>query len=67
MAKQRLEQIRNLFVDDKRASQILELFGEGWSAEEVQAMLEISEKEFGAATKRIRRKLNDWQREQGAV
>jgi len=66
-AKQRLEQVRNLFVDDSQASQVLELFGEGWSADEVQAKLKISEKEFGAVTKRIRRKLNSWQREQGAA
>jgi DNA-directed RNA polymerase specialized sigma24 family protein len=64
-AKERLEQVKKLFETDSLASQVVALFGLGYTAKEVQKELAISAREYGAAAKRIRRKLDSWQ--QGAA
>jgi len=56
-AKQRLEQIRNLFAKDSEALSVVELLGEEWKPKEIQERLGIGAKKFDAVAKRIRRKL----------
>jgi DNA-directed RNA polymerase specialized sigma24 family protein len=53
-AKERLDQIRNLFAKDSEAMKVVDLFGEGWKPKEIQEHLDIEAKKFDAIAKRIR-------------
>src|SRR5882762_4359705 len=64
-AKERLEEVKRLFAQDAAASKIIKLLGFGHTAKEIQTQLGLSLREFGAATKRIRRKLEWWHGSQG--
>ena len=66
-AKEKLEQVRNLFANDATASQVIELLGLEYTGKEIQSQLGISEREFGAAAKRIRRKLDLWSASQHSL
>ena len=59
-AKEGLEQVTNLFAADRFASQVIQLLGLGYTAKEIQSRLGMSERAFGAALKRIRRRLDSW-------
>ena len=56
-AKEELARIRKAFAKDGVALEVLDGLGMGCTADEIQAHLRISADEYGAATKRIRRKL----------
>ncbi len=56
-AKERLEQIYRLFEQDELAARLIQLLGEKYTAREIQSQLGITQKEFAAAVKRIKRKL----------
>ncbi len=56
-AKERLEQVRQMFANDAVASQVIELLGVGYTGKEIQSQLGLSARGYGAVAKRIRRKL----------
>jgi DNA-directed RNA polymerase specialized sigma24 family protein len=64
-AREKLEQVRELFAKDAVASRVIDLLGLGYTGKEIQVQLSISVQDFGAATKRIRRRLNLWVGSQG--
>jgi DNA-directed RNA polymerase specialized sigma24 family protein len=56
-AKETLETVLGLFSKDDTALRIIQLLALGYSSAEIRAKLSITAQVFGAATKRIRRKL----------
>ena len=56
-ATEELERIRRIFAEDDEASQAVELLAQGYKGSEIKECLGLSEKEYAAVSKRIRRKL----------
>jgi len=57
MAKERAEQVGQLFQNDKIASQLINLLAEGYTSREVRVRLGLTVAEYSTVTKRIRRKV----------
>jgi len=57
-AKEELEKVRKLFAKDAVALEVLELLAMGYTESEIRDQLQLSNKEYGAAVKRIRRTLS---------
>jgi len=57
IAKEQLDLVRRLFAKDVPASQVIELLGLEYTGKEIQSQLGLSEHEYQAISKRIRRKL----------
>lgn len=55
--KERFEATRELFSADGEARQIIDMLVEGYTRAEIKARLRLSEPEYAAAVKRIRRKV----------
>ncbi len=55
--KERFEEAKQLFATDKTALYIIDLLVEGYTRDEIKAQLSLSEQQYAAAVKRIRRKL----------
>ena len=56
-AKERLAEVMRLFEDDPQALKILKHLAAGFTALEIQSALTVSQQEYRAVAKRIRRRL----------
>ena len=56
-ARERLAEVMRLFEDDPHAVRVLKRLAAGFTASEIQSELRVSQREYGAIAKRIRRRL----------
>jgi hypothetical protein len=66
-AKEKLEKLRKFFATDPLALRVADLRGLGYNDKEIQSELSLSDHEFGAASKRLRRNLQSWTQEEGTI